>query len=146
MSDLADLFPGYESHWIDTSAGKLFARRGGKGPPLMLLHGYAQTNVMWHKVAPLLQDTFTLIIPDLPGYGWSAAPRADESHAPYDKRSMAKAMVELMEKLGYAQFALAGHDRGGRVSYRLALDHPGRLSKLAVLDIIPTFDMWQRMD
>src|SRR5918993_2684990 len=85
MSDLADLFPGYESHWIDTSAGKLFARRGGKGPPLMLL-------------------------------------------------------------LGYAQFALAGHDRGGRVSYRLALDHPGRLSKLAVLDIIPTYDMWQRMD
>ncbi len=146
MSDLADLFPGYESHWIDTSAGKLFARSGGKGPPLMLLHGYAQTNVMWHKVAPLLHDNFTLIIPDLPGYGWSAAPRPDETHAPYDKRSMAKAMVELMEKLGYAQFALAGHDRGGRVSYRLALDHPGRLSKLAVLDIIPTYDMWQRMD
>jgi haloacetate dehalogenase len=146
MADLADLFPGYESHWIDTSAGKLFARRGGNGPPLMLLHGYAQTNVMWHKVAPLLQDSFTLVVPDLPGYGWSAAPGADADHSPYDKRSMAKAMIELMEKLGYAQFALAGHDRGGRVAYRLALDHPGRLSQLAVLDIIPTYEMWQRMD
>jgi haloacetate dehalogenase len=97
-------------------------------------------------VAPLLDANFTLIIPDLPGYGWSAIPEAAADHSPYDKRSMAKVIVEIMEKLGFAQFALAGHDRGGRVAYRLALDHPGRLSKLAVLDIVPTYEMWTRMD
>ncbi|MBV9261856.1 MAG: alpha/beta hydrolase [Pseudolabrys sp.] len=146
MPDLADLFPGYQSHWIDTSAGKLFARSGGSGPPLLLLHGYPQTHVLWHKVAPLLDKSFTLVIVDLPGYGWSAAPHADAAHAPYDKRSMANAMIELMEKFGYARFALAGHDRGGRVAYRMALDHPGRLSKLCTLDIIPTYEMWHGMD
>jgi haloacetate dehalogenase len=149
MPDLADLFPGYDAHWIDTSIGKIFARASGaqdKLPPLLLLHGYAQTNVMWHKVAPLLDTHFRLVIPDLPGYGWSAVPEADADHAPYDKRSMANIMVELMEKLGHAQFALAGHDRGGRVAYRLALDHPGRLSRLATLDIVPTYEMWTRMD
>ena len=146
MTDLADLFPGFESHWIDTSVGRMFARSGGDGPPLLLLHGYAQTNVMWHKVAPALAAKFRLILPDLPGYGWSVAPRAGKGHSPYDKRSMAKVMIELMEKLGHARFYLAGHDRGGRVSYRLALDHPGRLIKLAVLDIIPTYEMWNRMD
>ena len=146
MTKLVDLFPGYDSKFIDTSAGKIFARIGGTGAPLLLLHGYPQSNVMWHRLAPLIDKNFQLVIADLPGYGQSDAPESGDGHAPYDKRSMAKAMVELMEKLGYAQFALAGHDRGGRVSYRLGLDHPGRLSKLAVLDIIPTYDMWQRMD
>ena len=122
--------------------GRIFARSGGDGPPLLLLHGYAQSNVMWHKVAPALAQKFTLIMPDLPGYGWSDAPRSGKGHAPYDKRSMARGMIELMEKLGHARFYLAGHDRGGRVSYRLALDNPGRLIKLAVLDIIPTYEMW----
>lgn len=146
MSDLADLFPGFESHWIDTSIGRMFARSGGEGAPLLLLHGYAQTNVMWHKVAPKLAERFRLILPDLPGYGWSVAPKSGKGHAPYDKRSMANVMIEVMEKLGHVRFNLAGHDRGGRVAYRLALDHPGRLMKLAVLDIIPTFEMWHRMD
>src|ERR1051326_5556482 len=146
MSDLADLFPGYQSHWIDTSAGKIFARSGGKGPPLLLLHGYAETNVMWHLVAPELAEHFTLVIADLPGYGWSAVPEPHDGHAPQDKRSMANAMIEVMEKLGLARFRLAGHDRGGRVAYRLALDHPGRLEKLAVLDIVPTYVMWHGMD
>jgi haloacetate dehalogenase len=146
MPDLADLYPGYQSHWIDTSAGKIFARSGGQGPPLLLLHGYAQTNVIWHRVAPLLAPHFSLVIADLPGYGWSAVLEADTDHAPYDKRSMATAMIELMEKLGHARFRLAGHDRGGRVAYRLALDHPGRLEKLATLDIVTTFDMWHSMD
>jgi haloacetate dehalogenase len=146
MSDLADLYPGYQSHWIDTAAGKIFARAGGQGPPLLLLHGYAETNVMWHRVAPLLAPYFSLVIADLPGYGWSAVPEADANHAPYDKRSMGNAMVELMEKLGHARFRLAGHDRGGRVAYRLALDHPGRLEKLATLDIVPTYDMWHGID
>lgn len=145
MADLADLYPGYASHWIDTSAGKIFARTGGNGLPLLLLHGHPQSNVMWHAVAPALAKRFSLVIPDLPGYGWSAAPDAQEDHSPYTKRAMATAMIELMESLGYARFALAGHDRGGRVGYRLALDHSGRLSGLAVLDIMTTWDMWHGM-
>ena len=115
MPDLADLFPGFASQWINTSVGKIFARTGGSGPPLLLLHGYTQTNVMWHRVASQLAQRWSLVIPDLPGYGWSDVPRADEKHAPYDKRSMAKVMVEIMETLGHVRFRLAGHDRGGRV-------------------------------
>ena len=146
MPDLADLFPGYASEWINTRAGRIFARVGGKGPPLLLLHGFSSTHVMWHTVAPQLADKFTLIIADLPGYGWSDMPDSDKDHTPYTKRAMAKTMIEAMEQLGHVHFALAGHDRGGRVSYRLALDHPGRLSKLAVLDILPTYDYWEKMN
>ena len=145
MPDLADLFPGFESHWIDTEAGRIFARSGGSGPPLVLLHGFPQTHVEWHRVAPSLAERFTLILPDLRGYGWSAAPRS-EGGAAYTKREMAKDVVELMEKLGHVRFRIAGHDRGGRVAYRLALDHPGRVEKLAVLDIVPTADMWRSMN
>jgi haloacetate dehalogenase len=146
MSDLADLYPGFGSRWIATAAGRIFARTGGAGPPLLLLHGYPQTNVMWHQVAPALAQHFSLIIPDLPGYGWSDAPAADAEHAPYTKRAMAAAMVEVMEAQGHVRFRLAGHDRGGRVGYRLALDHPGRLERLALLDIVPTWTMWHRLD
>lgn len=146
MSDLADLFPGFASEWIDTSSGRIFARVGGKGPPLLLLHGFSQMHVMWHRVAPKLAERFTLVIADLPGYGWSDIPKSDSDHTPYTKRAMANTMIEVMEKLGHVRFALAGHDRGGRVSYRLALDHPGRLSRLAVLDILPTYEYWARMD
>src|SRR5262245_56221688 len=113
----------------------------GEGPRF-----YPQTNVMWHRVAPALAERFTLVIPDLPGYGWSDAPKSDAEHAPYTKRAMANAMIEVMEALGHARFRLAGHDRGGRVAYRLALDHPGRLERLAGLDIVPTWVMWHRMD
>lgn len=146
MSDLADLFPGFGSEWINTRHGRIFARTGGKGPPLLLLHGFSQTHVMWHRVAPKLAETFSLVIADLPGYGWSDVPKSDPEHMMYSKRTMAKTMVDAMEKLGHVHFALAGHDRGGRVSYRLALDHPGRLSKLATLDIMPTYDYWLKMD
>jgi haloacetate dehalogenase len=146
MPDLADLFPDFATCWIDTSIGKIFARTGGSGPPLLLLHGYTETHVMWHRVAPALAKRFSLVIPDLPGYGASAAPEADHAHAPYDKRAMAKVMVELMDELSDGRFHLAGHDRGGRVAYRLALDHSERISRLATLDIVPTYDMWQAMD
>ena len=146
MSDLADLFPGYASEWINTNSGRIFARVGGKGPPLLLLHGFSSTHVMWHPVTKMLDDKFTLIIADLPGYGWSDMPDSDDKHTPYTKRAMANAMIQAMEQLGHVHFALAGHDRGGRVSYRLALDHPGRLSKLAVLDILPTYEYWERMN
>ncbi|RAI32954.1 alpha/beta fold hydrolase [Rhodoplanes serenus] len=146
MSDLADLYPGFEAHWIDTSAGRLFARSGGSGPPLLMLHGYPQSNVIWHKVAPTLAKQFRVVVADLPGYGWSAAPRSGPDHVPYTKRAMANAMIDLMEALGHARFSLAGHDRGARVGYRLALDHPGRLERLAVLDIVPIYTMWHQMD
>ena len=146
MSDLADLFPGFASHWIDTSVGRMFARAGGSGPPLLCLHGYPQTHVMWHRVAPALARHFTLVLPDLPGYGWSAVPDAKADHAPYTKRAMADVMIEIMEGLGHARFRLAGHDRGGRVAYRLALDHPGRPISLATLDIVPTWSMWHTFD
>src|SRR3954466_15778279 len=146
MPDLADLFPGFSSEWINTSSGRIFARVGGKGPPVLLLHGSSETHVMWHRVAPQLAASFTLIIADLPGYGWSDMPDSDKDHTPYTKRAMARTMIEAMEQLGHVHFALAGHDRGGRVSYRLALDHPGRLSKLAALDILPTYDYWEKMN
>jgi haloacetate dehalogenase len=146
MSDFADLYPGFAERRIDTSAGEILARIGGKGPPLLLLHGYRQTHVMWHRVAPVLGERFSLMIPDLPGYGWSTAPTADAAHAPYDKCSMAKAMVEVMAACGAARFRLAEHDRGGRVAYRLALDHAACVERLATLDIVPTYNMWQGMD
>src|SRR5450631_4636451 len=146
MPDLADLFPGYASEWINTGSGRIFARVGGKGPPLLLLHGFSETHVMWHRVAPQLADRFTLIIADLPGYGWSDMPESDSDHTPYTKRAMAQTMVDAMEALGHAHFALAGHDRGGRVAYRLALDHPGCVERMATLDIVPTYDMWHGMD
>jgi haloacetate dehalogenase len=146
MTDLADLFPGFESRWIDTSIGRMFARVGGKGPPLLMMHGYPQTNVMFHRVAPALAAHHTLVIPDLPGYGWSAAPRSGADHTPYTKRAMAAVMVEIMEAVGFVHFSVVGHDRGGRVAYRLALDHPGRADKLAVLDVVPTYHMWHGID
>src|SRR3979409_958563 len=107
MSDLADLYPGFAAHWIDTAVGKIFARTGGSGPPLMLLHGYAQTNVMWHKVAPELAKHFSLVIADLPGYGWSAAPEAGSDHAPYTKRALAAGMVGFMGAPGPVRAAAA---------------------------------------
>jgi haloacetate dehalogenase len=145
MPDLADLYPGFESRWIDTSVGRIFARVGGEGPPLLLLHGYPQTNVIFHRIAPGLARRFTLVTPDLSGYGWSVVPASDHEHTPYTKRSMAAVMVEVMEAAGFSQFRIVGHDRGGRVAYRLALDHPGRVAKLAVLDIVPTYEMWHAM-
>src|SRR3712207_1397268 len=101
MTDLADLFSGFEAHWIDTFAGRLFARVGGSWPPLLLIHGYPQSHVMSHRVAAELAEQFTCVIPDLPGYGWSFVADPDPEHRPYDKRSMAKAMIELMEALGH---------------------------------------------
>src|SRR4029077_371446 len=133
MSDLADLFPGYASEWINTRSGRIFARVGGNGPPLLLLDGFSETHVMWHRVAPQLADKFTLIIADLPGYGWSDMPESDNEHTPYTKRAMAQVIVEAMEQLGHVHFALAGHDRCACVSYLPAIANHVRLSRLAVL-------------
>lgn len=143
MSD--DLFPGFASHWIDTEAGRIFARSGGSGPPVMLLHGFPETHACWHRIAPRLAETFTVVCMDLRGYGWSSAPAGDAAHETYSKRVMAHDVIAVMERLGHAQFALVGHDRGARVGYRLALDHPGRLSRLALLDILPTAIYWRKI-
>lgn len=143
MSGLPDLFPGFETRTIETSGAEIFLRLGGSGPPLLLLHGYPQTHVCWHKVAGGLAAHYTLVIPDLRGYGASSCPETDPEHLTYSKRAMAADMVEVMSALGHERFRLVGHDRGGRVAYRLALDHGDRLERLAVLDIVPTLDVWQ---
>lgn len=144
--ELPDLFPGFETATFPSNGLDLHCRIGGSGPPLLLLHGFPQCNAMWHKVAPALSEHFTLILPDLPGYGQSGIPALSASHQAYSKRSMAEHMLILMKQLGYTQFLLAGHDRGARVAYRLALDHPDAVQKVAILDILPTYDYWQLMD
>lgn len=128
---------------IETSRGTLSVTVTGEGPPLLLLHGFPQTRLMWDPVARLLAGGRTLVIPDLPGYGDSQAP-ADLDAA--SKRGMAAQFIEMMAALGHTRFDLAGHDRGGRVAYRMALDHPDSVVRLAVLDILPTADYWARMD
>lgn len=146
MADLADLFPGFESRYVATAEGSVFCRIGGTGKPLVLLHGFPQTHVMWHRIAPALAKRFQVILMDLRGYGWSTAPRSDARHETYSKREMAKDVIRVIDELGHTRFSLVAHDRGARVAYRLALDHPGRLEKLALIDIIPTITMWERMD
>ncbi len=118
--------------------------QGGAGPALVLLHGYPQTHAIWHKVAPRLAQRFTIVAPDLRGYGDSAKPRGDADHANYSKRAMASDVVGLLAKLGHRRFFLAGHDRGGRVAHRLAMDHPQCVSKVAFLDIAPTLAMYEK--
>lgn len=145
MSELADLFPGFAAHWIDTQAGKIFARAHGQGPALVLLHGFGETHVAWRHLAPKLAERFTVVAMDLRGYGWSAAPDSEKGAA-YAKRDMADDVVKVMEALGHVQFALAGHDRGARVGFRLALDHPGRITKLALINIAPADDTFGASD
>jgi haloacetate dehalogenase len=139
------MFPGFTQHRISTSGAEINLRRGGEGPPVLLLHGYPQTHLCWHRVAPALARDFTVVAADLRGYGDSAKPPSTPDHAPYAKRSMALDMVEVMARLGFARFAVVGHDRGARVAYRAALDHPDTITKLAVLDIVPTYTTWMRM-
>ncbi|WP_017812229.1 alpha/beta fold hydrolase [Paenibacillus shenyangensis] len=138
------LFKGFQQTTIHTSEISTRVRHGGDGPPLLLLHGHPQTHMMWHAVAPLLARDFTVIMPDLRGYGDSSKPATTDNHFSYSKRAMAQDQIEMMKQLGYDQFAVVGHDRGGRCAYRLALDHPQAIRKLAVLDIIPTLEAYRR--
>jgi haloacetate dehalogenase len=140
------MFPGFEVHRLATERGTIHARVAGHGPPLLLLHGYPQTHLMWHGVAPLLAEQFTVVATDLSGYGESFRPPTAADHAPHSKRAMASDQVQAMTALGYERFSVAGHDRGGRVAYRMALDDPDRVQALAVLDIVPTADVWARAD
>jgi haloacetate dehalogenase len=140
------MFDGFTLTRIKTSEAELRVRIGGQGPPLLLLHGHPQTHVMWHRIAPDLARDFTVVAPDLRGYGESSKLRTTADHEPYSKRAMARDLVQLMRHLGFDRFSVAGHDRGGRCAYRLALDHPEHVSRLAVLDIIPTGEAWRRAD
>jgi haloacetate dehalogenase len=136
------LIDGFRAHRLPGDGVTIDALVGGSGPPLLLLHGYPQTRMMWRQVSPLLAERFTLVIPDLRGYGRSDKPHDDAAHETYAKRTMARDGVAIMKALGFERFAVAGHDRGGRVSYRIAMDHPDVVNKAAVLDIIPTHSMW----
>jgi haloacetate dehalogenase len=134
-----DFFPGFKHLTTKTSGATINFVTAGSGPPLLLLHGYPQTHIEWRDVAPQLAKKFTVVAADLRGYGDSSKPADGENHLNYSKRAMAQDQVELMASLGFQKFALVGHDRGGRVAHRLALDHPDRLTKLAILDIVPTY-------
>lgn len=137
------MFEGFEQRRIAVTGTEINLVVGGSGPPLLLLHGYPQSHVMWHKVAPRLAEDFTVVAADLRGYGDSGKPEGDPEHFNYSKRVMARDQAEAMESLGFDTFFLAGHDRGARVSHRLTKDFPGRVTRLATLDIIPTHRMFQ---
>jgi haloacetate dehalogenase len=140
------MFEGFTSTRIESEGVGIALRHGGSGPPLLLLHGHPQTHVMWHRIAPRLAERFTVICPDLRGYGDSDKPETTPDHAPYSKRAMARDAVAVMRTLGFERFAVVGHDRGGRVAYRLALDWPERVAALSVLDIVPTAEHFRRTD
>jgi haloacetate dehalogenase len=140
------VFENFATRRIETSGAEIHLRFGGSGPPLLLLHGYPQTHVMWHKVAPALAERFTVVAADLRGYGDSSKPPGGERHEAYSKRAMARDQVEVMAALGFERFSVVGHDRGARVTHRMALDHPARVEKAAVLDIAPTKTMYERTD
>jgi haloacetate dehalogenase len=137
-------FRNFDAVEVQAEAARVFLRHGGSGPAVLLLHGFPQTHLMWRSVAPLLASRFTVICADLPGYGRSGIPMSFPDHSPSSKRAMANASV--MEKLGFARFFVVGHDRGGRVAYRLALDHPDRVVRAAVLDVLPVAEAWERAD
>ena len=142
----SNFFPGFRRHTIQTSGTTINVVVGGNGSPILLLHGYPQTHVEWRKIAPQLSANYTVVIPDLRGYGDSGKPEDGDNHINYSKRAMALDQVEVMEQLGFKQFAMVSHDRGARVGHRLALDHPDRLTKLVMMDIVPTHYMYKTTD
>ena len=136
---------GFTYRQINTAGATINLATGGNGPPLLLLHGYPETHHMWRKIAPALADEFTVVCPDLRGYGGSSKPEGAPDHSNYSKRAMAADMLEVMHTLGHREFFLCGHDRGGRVAYRLALDHPARVKRLALLDIVSTKAVYEQV-
>ncbi len=140
------MFSGFTERSVATSRGEVFVRVGGDGPPILLLHGYPQTHVMWRDVAPALTAGNTVVVADLPGYGASFRPQPSADHRAHSKRSLAADLVETMQALGFERFAVAGHDRGGRVAYRMALDHSERVAAVGAFDVVPTGEVWSRAD
>jgi haloacetate dehalogenase len=143
---MADFFPGFEQRRITTAGAEINLVTGGSGPPLLLLHGYPQTHVMWRKIAPRLAQDFTLVIPDLRGYGDSSKPPGGPDQTAYSKRALAQDQVETMAALGFERFRVAGHDRGARVTHRLLRDHPEHIERAALLDIVPTLYRFETLD
>jgi haloacetate dehalogenase len=143
---MSGFFEGFTLTNLPVDGGHIRLRHGGSGPPLLLLHGNPQTHAMWHKVAPRLAEQFSVVCADLRGYGGSLKPEATADHAPYAKTRMAQDMVDVMAQLGHARFRVAAHDRGARVAHRLALDHPDKVERLALLDIVPTIEHFERAD
>jgi haloacetate dehalogenase len=141
----APMFEGFKNQHIDTGDARIHVRVAGEGTPVVLIHGYPQNSTCWHKIAPTLAKTYQVIVPDLRGYGDSTGPAPDEANLLYSKRAMASDIAALLDALSIETTMVVGHDRGGRVAYRFALDHSSRISKLAVLDMIPTSETWERM-
>jgi haloacetate dehalogenase len=141
-----NFFPDFKNRKIRTSGATINVTYGGRGTPVLLLHGYPETHAMWHKVAPQLARDYTVVCPDLRGYGDSSKPKGLPDHSNYSKRAMALDMAEVMTALGHGSFHLVGHDRGGRVAHRLARDHGKRVKSLTVLDISPTLKMYESTD
>ncbi|MGW0561339.1 alpha/beta fold hydrolase [Streptomyces sp. NPDC003016] len=140
------MFEGFEAGRIQLDEASVFVRHGGEGPPVLLLHGHPRTSATWHRVAPLLVERgFTVVCPDLRGYGRSRGPAPTADHSGHSKRAVAHDMVEVMRSLGHARFALAGHDRGGAVALRLALDHPRAVSRVALIDCLPVTEHLSRI-
>jgi haloacetate dehalogenase len=131
---------------LDVSGNTIFCRRYGQGPAILMVHGFPRTSLMWRFLAPKLAENHTVVCVDLRAYGLSGTPASTDDHAPYSKRAMASELVRVMAKLGFPTFTLIGHDRGGRVSYRMALDHPNSVERLAVFDVIPILEAWDRTD
>lgn len=140
------MFENFEEFEISAGETTIHGRRGGSGPPLLLLHGFPQTHLMWHATAPRLAEYFTVVAADLRGYGSSGTPPSTADHQPYSKSAMARDMIVVMRTLGHQRFSVAGHDRGGRCAYRMALDYPSSIVRLAVLDLIPTNEAFNRAD
>ena len=136
----------YQPLTVDVAGNQVFSRRYGNGPAILMIHGFPRTSLMWRDLAPQFAADHTVICVDLPAYGRSGIPASTDDHLPYTKRAMATELVGLMDKLGFQKFTVVGHDRGGRVAYRLALDHPDRVEKLAVFDVIPISEVWDHAD
>ena len=146
MDSVGGRMPGFESSFVDVGETTIHVERGGSGPAVLLLHGFPETLAMWRKVASLLAGRFSVVCADLRGYGASGCPPSAGDHGPYSKRSLARDMVGVMTRLGFERFSIAGHDRGGRVAYRAALDAPERVERLAALDVVPIEMAWDRAD
>ncbi|MBQ1011678.1 alpha/beta hydrolase [Micromonospora sp. M51] len=140
------MFDGFDVFDIETPGATIHGRRGGSGPPVLLLHGIPETHLMWHKVAPRLAEKYTVVATDLRGWGDSGTPPSTSDHEPYSMRAIARDQIEMMRILGYQQFRLVGHDRGARCAYRLALDEPDAVTRLAVMDVVPIGDVYNRAD
>ncbi|MEU8420657.1 alpha/beta hydrolase [Micromonospora sp. NPDC048835] len=140
------MFDGFDVFDIETRGATIHGRRGGSGPPVLLLHGIPETHLMWHKVAPRLAEKYTVVATDLRGWGDSGTPPSTSDHEPYGMRAIARDQVEVMRSMGYEQFRLVGHDRGARCAYRLALDEPDAVTRLAVMDVVPIGDVYNRAD